>query len=103
MGRGDIDQVLAGAIRKRCRRHASIAAAAAVLAVASTLAVRVELSGVPLVGAFGVVVSVLEFVFITAILPLVVTVVFYGASAISLRRLRGKRVDLPEARLRRLI
>lgn len=102
MGRRDIDRLLARAIRRRCRRHTSIAVAAAVLAIASTLAVRFELSGAHLDGALGAGIKLLELVFITAILPLVVTALFYGASAISLRRLLGKRMALPEARLRRL-
>ena len=99
-----IEQVLGRAIRRRRRLHASIAFAAAAVSIASTLAVRYEISGAALDGALGLAVAIGEFVFITAIIPLVVTVIYYGASAFSLHLLliRTKEIELPEARLRRL-
>ena len=86
-------------MRRRYLGHAAVAAVSGLLAVAATGAVRFELEHGPGAGATGVVIALLEFVFITAIIPLVVTTLYYGASAVSeYRRLR--RLSLPEARLR---
>jgi hypothetical protein len=62
--------------------------------------VRFELDHGVVEGTFGVLVAVLEFVFITAIIPLVVTVIYFSSSAVSLHRMLGRRLDIPEARLR---
>jgi hypothetical protein len=103
MGCRDIEGILASAIRRRRLLHSSIAAAAAVIAVASICAVRFELGGGDPDGAVKILVSILEFVFITAIIPLIVTVIFFSASAVSLHRMLDRHVELPEARLRKLI
>lgn len=99
MPRADLERQLERAVRRRRRTHAAVASAAALLAVAATAAVRYELAG----GAANVVIRLLEFVFITGIIPLIVIAIYHGASAVGEHRLLERERELPEARVRRLL
>lgn len=97
-----VERVLYIARRRRARQHAAVAAVAASLAVLSTLAVRYDLASRELGGVTGLVVNSLEVVFIAGIIPLVTSALYFGASALVLRRrLRREDACLPRAHARR--
>jgi hypothetical protein len=98
MDRPGIETLLADGRRRLARRHRAIAVASATLAVAATLAVRYDAAGGDIAGPTGWAVAALEIVFIAGIIPLVVSAIYYGASAALLAR--GSRERIPQARLR---